>query len=163
LTNVPVFRHVAGSTIRQVGMDMARTDDFAVLLGRLAIAALFLPSGFGKLVGFTGFAAMLATKGLPVPEAWAAVGVLCEFGATLLVLVGFQMRVAALAIAAFTVMAAILGHPYWSFPDAAVAAANRTQFFKDIAIAGGLLFLYVTGAGLFSVDGWRRRLVVDFR
>jgi putative oxidoreductase len=135
---------------------MVRSDDFALLIGRLAIALLFLPSGFGKLIGFSGFAAVLAGKGLPVPEAWAAVAVLCEFGGSLLVLIGFQIRWAALAMVAFTLMAAMLSHRYWTMPDATVAAANRVHFYKDLALAGGLLFLHVAGAGRFSVDGWQR-------
>jgi putative oxidoreductase len=133
---------------------MVRSDDFALLIGRLAVAVLFLPSGFAKLVGFSAFAATLAGKGLPVPEAWAAVAVLCEFGGSLLVLIGYQVRWAALAMAAFSVMAAILSHRYWTMPDAA-AAANRVHFYKDLAIAGGFLFLHVAGGGRFGVDGWR--------
>jgi putative oxidoreductase len=142
--------------IRQVWAEMARSDDFALLIGRVAIALLFLPSGFGKLIGFFGFAASLAGKGLPVPAAWAAVAVLCEFGGSLCVLIGFKTRWAALAMAAFAVMAAILGHPYWTMSDPAAAAANHTQFFKDLALAGGLLFLHVAGGGRFSIDFWQR-------
>jgi putative oxidoreductase len=135
---------------------MVRSDDVALLIGRLTIALLYLPSGFGKLIGFSAFAGVLAGKGLPVPEAWAAVAVACEFGGALLVLIGFQVRWAALAMVAFTIMAAILSHRYWTMPDAAVAAANRLHFYKDLALAGGLLFLHVAGAGRFSLDGsWR--------
>jgi putative oxidoreductase len=135
---------------------MTRSDDFALLIGRLAFGLLFIPSGFGKLMAFSGFAAQLAGKGLPVPMAWAAVAVFCEFGCALCVLVGLKVRWTALALAAFAVMAAILGHPFWTMSDPAAAAANRTQFFKDLALAGGLLFLHVAGGGRFSVDFWRR-------
>jgi putative oxidoreductase len=137
---------------------MARSDDFALLVGRLAIALLFLPSGFNKLIGFSGFAAMLAGKGLPFPEAWAAAAVLCELGGSLLILIGFQTRWAALVLAVFSVIAALLSHRYWTMPDLAAAAANRIQFYKNIAIAGGLLFLHVAGAGRFSLD-FRQRSV----
>ena len=44
---------------------MDRANDLVLLLGRLLMAALFLPSGISKLLGFSGFAASLATKGLP--------------------------------------------------------------------------------------------------
>jgi putative oxidoreductase len=142
---------------------MVRSDDFALLIGRLAAAALFLPSRFGKLIGFSGFAAALAGKGLPLPEAWAAVAVLFEFGGSLLVLIGFQIRWAALAMAAFTVMAAFLSHRYWAMPDAAGPAANRIRFYKDLAIAGGFLFLHVAGGGRFGADGRRSAVLAGGR
>ena len=44
---------------------LTRSEDAALLFGRLLIAALFLPSGFNKLMTFSAFAASLAAKGLP--------------------------------------------------------------------------------------------------
>ena len=46
---------------------LSRSEDAALLLGRLFIAALFLPSGFAKLMAFSTFAASLAAKGVPYP------------------------------------------------------------------------------------------------
>jgi putative oxidoreductase len=52
---------------------------------------------------------------------------------------------------AFVVVAFATAHRYWEFPE---AAQNLQYAFlsKDLAIAGGLLVLFVTGAGRFSVD-----------
>jgi putative oxidoreductase len=75
---------------------------------------------------------------------------------------GFQIRWGALAMAAFTVMAAFLSHRYWAMPDAA-AAANRIRFYKDLAIAGGFLFLHVAGGGRFGADGRRSAVLAGGR
>ena len=46
---------------------LSRSQDGALLLGRLFVAALFLPSGFNKLMTFSAFSASLAAKGMPYP------------------------------------------------------------------------------------------------
>jgi putative oxidoreductase len=51
----------------------------------------------------------------------------------------------------FTAFAAYFGHPYWS-ADAAAQMNQRIHFYKDVAIIGGLLFLFVRGAGPISID-----------
>ena len=64
---------------------------------------------------------------------------------------GIGARYGALLGLAFVVIAFATAHRYWEFPE----AAQNLQFAflsKDLAIAGGLLVLFVTGAGPFSVD-----------
>ena len=64
---------------------------------------------------------------------------------------GIGARYGALLGLAFVVIAFATAHRYWEFPE---AAQNLQYAFlsKDFAIAGGLLVLFVTGAGRFSVD-----------
>ena len=135
---------------------MDRTNDAALLLGRLLVAALFVPGGFNKLVAFPGFAASLAAKGLPYPEVWAVLAVAAELGGGLAVLLGFQARWAALLLLAFTVMASGTSHRFWEYAD----PDRRNQsihFWKNAAIMGGFLFLYASGPGAWSLDAWLRR------
>src|SRR5947207_8202843 len=79
---------------------MDRANDLMLLLGRLLMAALFLPSGITKLMGFSGFAASLATKGLPYPEAWAAAAVAIEVLGPIALILGFLPRWTALLLIA---------------------------------------------------------------
>src|SRR4051812_4517710 len=71
---------------------MHRVNDVVLLLGRLLMAGLFLPSGIGKLMGFSGFAASLAAKGMPYPEAWAAAAVAIEIVGPIALILGFLPR-----------------------------------------------------------------------
>jgi putative oxidoreductase len=126
-------------------------EGIILLLGRVLIGTLFVPAGYGHLTGLTGFAQYLGSQGLPVPMAWAIVGAVIEFFGGLAIVVGFKTRHAALLLTAFTLIAALLSHSYW----AADAAAYRNQFihfYKNIAIVGGLLFVFVRGAGPLSID-----------
>lgn len=130
-----------------------RSEGLFLLIGRLAIGALFLPTGLRKLMDPAAFAHYLEPKGLPGPLiGWAVLGAAVEFFATLAIVVGFQTRVAALLLTFFALMAAYLGHQYWLIDDAVQRQQQFIHFWKDIAIAGGLLFLFVRGAGPLSID-----------
>jgi putative oxidoreductase len=123
-----------------------------LLLGRIGIAVLYLPSGFGKLTNAAGFAGYLAAHGVTsgaLPLTYLA-GVV-EFFGSLAILLGFQTRLAAAAVCIFTIIAAFIGHPYWAV-EAAQQYNTKAHFWKDIAIAGGLLFVFVRGAGPISLD-----------
>jgi putative oxidoreductase len=65
---------------------------------------------------------------------------------------GFKTRYAALLMIIFTLFAAFLSHSYWTLADPSVMRNQMIHFWKDIAIIGGLLFLFVRGAGPLSVD-----------
>jgi putative oxidoreductase len=130
-------------------------DNVALLIGRLAMAALFLPAGLGKIAGFSGFAAMLAGKGVPLPELAAAAAIALEIVAPIALILGVFPRLTALALIAFTVAATLISHSFWLFPDEA-RQAQQSAFFKNLAITGGLFFYFVAGAGSWSWSGFRR-------
>ena len=120
------------------------------LVGRVLLALLFIPAGFGKINGFAGAVGYASAKGMPLPELAIAIAIVVELGLGLLLLAGFQTRWAALAIAFFTVVITFIFHPL-SDPSQAQA------FFKNIAVIGGLLTVAAWGAGAWSVDAKRGR------
>ena len=134
---------------------MGRANDFVLLLGRLLMAALFLPSGISKALGFSGFAASLATKGLPYPEAWAAAAVAIEVLGPVALILGFLPRWTALLLIAFVVMASGTSHRYWEFTEAAARRAQEISFYKNVGIIAGLLFYFASGPGAWSLAGWK--------
>ncbi len=133
-----------------------RTNDVALLAARLAVAALFLPAGLSKLSGLSGFAAMLAGKGLPYPDLLAALAVAAEILGPVALILGVAPRLTALLLIGFTLVASLISHAFWIFP-AEAQAAQQTQFFKNVAIMGGLLFYFVSGAGRFSLSALATR------
>jgi putative oxidoreductase len=141
---------------------MTKTDDLALLIGRCTIGILFIPDGLDKLMYFGRFAESLARRGLPFPDAWAVAGVAADLGGSIAVLIGFEVRWAALAMIAFVAMASALSHRYWQIADPAQHRAQEAQFYKNLALIGGFLFLRVAGAGAYSVDAWRRRKAPRF-
>ena len=128
---------------------MARLDNAALLLGRILMALLFLPSGIGKLMTFDVFSASLAAKGFPFSQAWAAAAIAVETVAPVLLVLGIAPRITALALIAFVVVATATSHSFWTFADPTQYRLQKIQFFKNVAIIGGLLLHYAHGT-----TGW---------
>ena len=126
-------------------------QDAVALLGRILLAALFVPAGFGKISGFEGTVGYIGSVGLPLPALGAVVAIVVELGLGLLLLVGFKTRLSAIVLVLFTVAAAVFFHNYWALP-ADKAFVNQLMFWKNIAIAGGLLGFAAFGAGRLSID-----------
>jgi putative oxidoreductase len=130
---------------------MTAVNRFVPLLGRVLIAALFLPSGLGKIAAPAATQAYIAAAGLPLPFLAYRAAVAVEIGGGLLLVVGYRSRWVALALAVFTVAAA------FGFHDNFADENQMVHFFKNIAIAGGLLQVVAFGAGAYSVDAWTDR------
>ncbi|HZS85119.1 MAG TPA: DoxX family protein [Stellaceae bacterium] len=128
-----------------------KNEAFLLLLGRVLIAALFLPSGFEKLNRLAGFAATLGSRGVPAPQILAPLGAAVEFLAPAAILLGLKTRYAALILIAFTIIATLVSHRYWEFADAAIRQAQSINFWKNVAIVGGLVFVFVRGSGRIAV------------
>lgn len=123
-------------------------------IGRLLFVALFLPAGIGKLTGFAGTVGYISSVGLPLPALGAVLALVVEIGGSVALLLGYQTRIAALVLAAFTLVASFFFHAYWSAPEAQ-AFVTQLLFFKNIAVVGGLLVLAAQGAGGLSLDARR--------
>lgn len=122
------------------------SNDALALLARVLLAAIFLLSGVAKLADPAGTAAYVTSAGLPAPQlaAWGAA--LLETLGGLALLSGYRARSAALALAGFSVVAALLFHNQ-------LADQNQMiHFLKNLAIAGGLVQLAITGAGRFALS-----------
>ncbi|MGZ5270878.1 MAG: DoxX family protein [Ramlibacter sp.] len=131
--------------------ELNATQSLAALIGRVLIVLLYIPSGWGKLVGFSGTVGYIASKGVPLPEVCAAIAVAAELGLGLLILVGWQTRWAALGLAIFTAVITPIFHNYWAAPEAMVMM-QKLNFWKNLSIVGGLLMVFASGAGAYSVD-----------
>jgi putative oxidoreductase len=146
--------------VEEVEMNQSNTpiksDDVILLLGRVALGAIFVKSGIQKLLALSVFAASLAQRGFPQSEMWAVIGVTVEFVGGILIITGFQTRYASLLMVLFVIVAMGISHRFWEFADAA-RRAQESQFFKNLSIIGGFLLLFVTGGGRFSLDALLRR------
>ena len=119
------------------------------LSGRIAIASLFIPSGFGKLAASDATIGYIANAGLPFAPLGLAIAVVVEIGFSALLVLGLFTRPIAAVMAAFTFATGVFFHA--QFAD----QMQFIHFFKNVAISGGLLQIAAFGAGRFSVDGWR--------
>ncbi len=125
------------------------------LIGRILLAIVFVPAGFGKIAGFAGTVGYATAMGLPLPQVGVAIALVIELFGGLALLIGFRARYAAIALAVFTLVASFYFHAYWAVP-AEQQMMQQLMFFKNIAITGGLLAFAAFGAGAFSLDARRK-------
>jgi putative oxidoreductase len=130
--------------------------DQALLAGRLLLMLLFLIFGWEKFTGFSGTVAYMGHDGLPFPGLAAAIAVIMELFVGLAILFGFLTRPLAILLLLYTFATALIGHPYWTMTGMAQFQAE-INFYKNISIMGGLLTLYVAGAGKYSIDRLLKR------
>ena len=117
---------------------------FIELGGRILLSAMFLIAGFNKIAGYAGTQAYMASQG--VPGSLLPLVIAFEIAAPILVVIGWQTRLVALALAGFSVLTGVLFH---------LDFADQTQtimLMKNLTIAGGFLLLVARGAGELSID-----------
>ena len=120
--------------------------DIQLLVARILLALMFLFSGVPLIFAPGGFAGYMGSLGLPAPMlvTWLVIALKVLGG--IAIVVGFQTRWAAYALAAFCVATAFMGH---------MAPEEAAIFWKNIAVAGGFIALAAAGAGAYSVDARR--------
>jgi len=124
------------------------------VIARVLLALMFILAGFAKLGGLEGTAGYIASAGLPLPGVLAVATGLLEVVGGVALAVGFQTRIAAVVLALFTLLATFLFHAFWAVP-AEQAYMQQLMFMKNLAVAGGLLFVFAAGAGPASFDARR--------
>ncbi len=114
------------------------------LLGRMLLGLIFLVEGWIKLSGYSGALAYMQKFG--VPGFLLPLAILVELVGAILIIIGWQTRLAAIALAGFTVLAAIIFHANF------VEQNQVLHFLKNLAISGGFLGLCANGPGAWSLD-----------
>jgi putative oxidoreductase len=134
---------------------MSGATDTAKLVGRLALALIFVLSGANKIGTFAQFTAGLEAGGVPAPQVLGLLGVAVELGAGLALVIGLQTRLAALGLVVFTIAATLIAHRFWEIADPQAQQMQMIMFLKNVAIIGGLFYVAAAGAGRFSLDRGR--------
>ncbi len=130
---------------------IAKYSDVILLVTRVLLMLLFVIFGFEKLTGFSGTIAYMGSIGSPFPTVAALIAVVMEFFVGVAIILGFYTRPLALIMAAYTLVTALIGHNFWTMTGAA-HYANEINFYKNVAIMGGLILLSLIGPGKYSLD-----------
>ncbi len=113
-------------------------------IGRVLIGALFLIAGVQKLAGIDATQAYMLSHGVPIMLLPLVVAL--EIGGAAAIALGWKTRLFALAFAGFLFLTAIIFHSDFA------SSVERILFFKDLALAGGFLLIFVHGPGELSFD-----------
>ena len=114
------------------------------LIGRIFISGIFLLSGFNKIGNYDGTVGWMESFGLPgfllIPA------IILEIIAPILIIIGYQTKIAAGTLSLFCIATAVIFHNDFSDQMQIIA------FMKNLALAGGFLFLVVNGPKGYCLD-----------
>ena len=122
-------------------------SDIILLAARLLLAAVFLMTVWGGGPS----AAYLTSINYVAPAFMSQLAHVIEWIVIVSLVLGIGTRYGALLGFAFVVIAFVTAHRYWGYPEAAQALQFQLLS-KDVAIAGGLLALFVSGGGRLAID-----------
>ena len=114
------------------------------VLGRIFLSTIFLIEGINKIFNYESTIEYI--ENFNVPEYLAIPAIIVEILFPLLLIVGYQTKISALALAIFTLTTALIFHTDFT------NQMQLTSFLKNFAIAGGFLIIFVNGAGKYSID-----------
>ncbi len=123
---------------------MTALDPYLKAAGRVLLSLLFVWGGYGKIISYSGAQGYMEKSG--VPGELLPLVILTELGGGLAILLGWQTRWVALALAGFCVLSALFFH---------LDLGDNTQliqFLKNLGLAGGFLVLAAAGPGALSMD-----------
>ena len=121
----------------------------ASLTGRVLLSAIFLLSGVSKISAPAGMIGYIESVGLPFPTLALAIAILVEVVGGIALILGYRTGLVAAGLAVFSVATALAFHNQLGDQNQFI------HFFKNIAMAGGLLQVVAFGAGRFSLDARR--------
>ena len=119
------------------------------LMARVFLAAIFIMSGVGKMSAYAGTQGYMESQGVPGMLLPLVIGF--EILVPVLLVIGWQTRYAALALAGFSIATGLMFH--FDFGD----QMQSIMFMKNLAMAGGFILLFIHGAGELSLDSRLRK------
>ena len=129
----------------------AQWGDLIILFARLVMGWLFFTNGWMKLMNPGGFVTYLTNLKVPSPELLAWPALFAELGIGIALILGIATRYASIVTFIYLIITILVAHRYWEYP-AAQQNAQYAHFCKNLALLGGAMMLFWSGAGRYSAD-----------
>ena len=114
------------------------------LAARILISALFLLNGVFKISNYDGTIGWM--EGFGIPGILIIPAIILEIVGPILIILGYKAKIAAALLSLFCIATALIFHN--DFSD----QMQLGSFLKNIALAGGFLFILINGTKDFSLD-----------
>ena len=114
------------------------------LLGRILISALFFLNGIFKINNYEGTIGWM--ESFDMPGVLLIPAIILEVLGPILIIIGYQTKIAAALLSLFCIATAVIFHNDFN------NQIQLTSFLKNIALAGGFLFIFINGTKDFSLD-----------
>ena len=124
-------------------------DKISKPLGRLLMAQVFLRLGYRKIIYYDETVGWMESMG--ISGSFLPLVIVVEIFGSLGLIFGWKTRVCAILLCGYCFLTAVLFHMNFSDP------MQQISFMKNIALSGGLLYVFAHGAGSFSLDNRNTR------
>ncbi len=124
---------------------MGKLTRIAPVAGRILISQIFIISGFSKIAHWKGTAAYMASKGMPMAGLFLVGAILIEVLCGFSILLGLKSRIGAAVLVVYLVVVSLIFHNFWAY-EGMEKQVQMIMFMKNLAIMGGLLFVYAFDA-----------------
>ena len=114
------------------------------LVARILISALFLLNGVFKISNYEGTIEWM--EGFGIPGVLIIPAIILEIVGPMLIILGYKAKIAAGLLSLFCIATAVIFHN--DFSD----QVQLGSFLKNIALAGGFIFIFINGTKDFSLD-----------
>jgi putative oxidoreductase len=131
---------------------MSISETISPFLGRVVMAWFFLSEAWRRVLDFEGTVMLMHMKHIASAELLLALTIALMALGGLSILLGYQARVGALILFGLTIIVSVFMHDYWKLGEGVDRDADYDIFIRNMAIAGGLLFLVGMGPGPFAMD-----------
>ena len=119
-------------------------EEISKPLGRLLVAQVFLILGYRKIIYYDETAGWMESMG--VSGSFLPLVIVVEIFGSLGLILGWGTRVCAILLCGYCFLTAALFHTNFLDP------MQQISFMKNLALSGGLLYIFAHGAGRFSLD-----------
>ena len=129
---------------------MTNYMNFLSPIGRILIANIFLIDGINKISHYEGVAEWMFLNG--VPDFLLPLVILLEIFGALAIILGWRVKLFSLVFFVFCILTAIIFHRDFT------NNMDKVIFMKNMSMAGGFFFLFLHGAGKFSLDSFKNKV-----
>ena len=126
-------------------------------VARLCLAGIFIFAGAGKLIFFEQTQAYMASKGFTAIPLFLIAAALLELVGGICLILGYKARFGAALLLLFLIPTTFIFHDFWNVTDPLEQNLQQIMFLKNLAIFGGLLYVFCDGAGAFALDSLRNK------
>jgi putative oxidoreductase len=120
--------------------------DIVALIGRIVFALMFVSSGLNHFRHTDAMAGYAKFKKVPAAKLSVQLSGLLMLLGGLSVITGIWIDLGAIVLAAMLVIMAVKMHDFWTVSDPQAKQPEMINFFKNISLAGGALFIFALTA-----------------
>ncbi len=130
---------------------MEMVKQYGPLVGRIFLGLIFIVAGVGKLTGFEGTVGYMQAYNVPMAQILAVATVIIELGGGVMLIIGWNARIAAAVLFLFVLIVSPIFHGFWAVP-AEQQQLQMIMFLKNLGIMGGMLYVMAYGPGPMAAE-----------